>query len=114
MVTDFSFKSLFVSILAERNSACQRCILGGEAGKPGPAETAAEQWPSGCGLQRQCMDGHGICMPEHAFALCKREHPVNTLPSHAYALVLVFACSVLPENPGVQWWTWKHAEEVRK
>nr|XP_042119894.1 ankyrin repeat domain-containing protein 29 isoform X1 [Peromyscus maniculatus bairdii] len=50
-------------------------------------------------------------MPEHAFALCRREHPVNMLPSHAYALVLVFACSVLPENPGVQWWTWKHAEE---
>lgn len=98
MIADIYLKTLFVSTLAEGNPACQRCILGSEEGKPSPAEAAVKQWSCGCGLQRQCTEGRGICMPEHA---CARMH---VLPSHAHTcscLCLLYSFPRIPRCSGV-------------
>lgn len=110
MVADIYFKTLFVSTLAEGNPACQRCILGSEEGKPGPAEAAVKQWSCGCGLQRQCMEGHGICMPEHACARTRHACASFTCLCLFLSLLALF----FPKNPKVQRWAQKHAERVRK
>lgn len=110
MIADIYFKTLFVSTLAEGNPACQRCILGSEEGKPGPAEAAAKQWSCGCGLQRQCMEGHGICMPEHACARTRHACASFTCLYLFLSLLALF----FPKNPKVQRWAQKHAERVRK
>lgn len=58
-----SLSSCPVWLFAEGNSAGQRRLLGSTERKPGSAETAAEQRPGGCGLQRQCkhMDVINAC-----------------------------------------------------
>lgn len=110
MITDIYLKTLFVSTLAEGNPACQRCILGSEEGKPGPAEAAVKQWSCGCGLQRQCTEGRGICMPEHACARTRHACASFTCSYLFLSLLALF----FPKNPKMQWWVQKHAEQVRK
>lgn len=104
MIADIYFKTLFVCTLAEGNPACQCCILGSEEGKPGPAEAAVKQWSCGCGLQRQCMEGHGICMPEHACACTRHACASFTCLCTCSCLCLLYSfprilrCSGGPRN----------------
>ncbi|KAM9055029.1 ankyrin repeat domain-containing protein 29 isoform 1-T1 [Megaptera novaeangliae] len=45
---------LLAGSVSEGNPTCQRGVLGSEEGQLGSAPAAAEQWPSGRGLQGQC------------------------------------------------------------
>lgn len=108
MISDFYFKILFLSNLAEGNSTCQCCILGSKEGEPGPAEAALKQWPCGRGLQRQCTEGRGICMPRarlctpQAWAPCKHTLFPRLCTWSCVCLPLpcprILRCSVGPGN----------------
>ena len=99
------FKILFCFASAEGNPTCQRGVLGSEEGQLGSAPAAAEQWPSGRGLQGQCTDRsirytHAGSSPSPAGMRAPAEYPSFAVLVRFFMCLLASSFSKSPKYHG--------------